>query len=282
MKKYYILIVVLCLIIIGEVVVIFLNSNQEVKPEDSNIHIPKEEENVNVDDSVTLKETRVENDSIIQEYSVVLNGKENMLIMRYNFEPPIEENGNYEIIRGSFNTNTLYYKEEPINSNLYNDFNVERINNSFNEDNFRLIKGSDNKNYLLVIVYNFYSRYLNNGVDLYIFNDDLELVHGELNNYTGCESSVMTIKSGVTSLILEDDTSPWYTDVYQICDSEDNCQINVKIENNQIYYLMPVLDYHLENGYGLLEERVYTINNNELEYEVINTYTIVNGYGQIC
>ena len=282
MKKYFILIAVLCLIIIGEVVVIFLNSNQEFKPDDSYINIPKEEDNINVDDGVSLKETRVDGNSIIQEYSVVLNGKENELVVCYAFESPIKENKNYESIRGVFNTNAFYYEEELINSNLYNDFNIEKINKSFNEDNFRLIKGSDNKNYLLVIVYNFYSRYLNNGVDLYIFNDELELVQGELNNYTGCESNVMTIKSGVTSLILEDDASPWYTDVYQICDSKDNCQINVKIENNQIYYLMPVLDYHLENGYGLLEERVYTINNNELEYEVINTYTIANGYGQIC
>ena len=46
MKKYYLLIVVLCLIIIGEGVVIFLNSNQEVKPKESYTNIPKEEENV--------------------------------------------------------------------------------------------------------------------------------------------------------------------------------------------------------------------------------------------
>ena len=89
MKKYFILIAVLCLIIIGEVVVIFLNSNQEFKSDDSYINIPKEEDNINVDDGVSLKETRVDGNSIIQEYSVVLNGKENELVMCYAFESPI-------------------------------------------------------------------------------------------------------------------------------------------------------------------------------------------------
>lgn len=54
MKKYYILIVVLCLIIIGEGVVIFLNSNQEVKPEESYTNIPKEEENVENKEEATM------------------------------------------------------------------------------------------------------------------------------------------------------------------------------------------------------------------------------------
>ena len=80
MKKYYIFIVLLSLILIGEGVVIFLNGREDVKRGDSYINIPKEEDNINVDDGVSLKETRVDGNSIIQEYSVVLNGKENELV----------------------------------------------------------------------------------------------------------------------------------------------------------------------------------------------------------
>lgn len=63
MKKYYILIVVLCLIIIGEGVVIFLNSNQEVKPEESYTNIPKEEENVENKEEATMVVYIVDNTS---------------------------------------------------------------------------------------------------------------------------------------------------------------------------------------------------------------------------
>ena len=51
-----------------------------------------------------------------------------------------------------------------------------------------------------------------------------------------------------------------------------------KIENNKIYYLA-----HIHNGdcLGNLEERVYTIKNDKLIYEVLNTYKVLNGAG-VC
>jgi len=49
--------------------------------------------------------------------------------------------------------------------------------------------------------------------------------------------------------------------------------------DNKIYFLYPKLNFKgsflvNEEDYGFMEERVYTINTNKLEYNVINTYKI--------
>lgn len=60
----------------------------------------------------------------------------------------------------------------------------------------------------------------------------------------------------------------------------------VKIEDKIIFYLMPVINNYEEfvNGSkidGYMEERAYTIDENKLEYEVINRYKITDVAGTI-
>ena len=99
--------------------------------------------------------------------------------------------------------------------------------------------------------------------------------------------------STYTSYTLEDEEKPWYMDDFNACSSPSNCYINVKVEDNKIYYLVPVLidvaEEEEENSdeedveevmtYGELEERVYTIRDSKLEYEVVKRYTIIGVSG---
>lgn len=94
----------------------------------------------------------------------------------------------------------------------------------------------------------------------------------------------MTVFNGATGFILENENA-WYPNIYNMCNYYDGkCYIGVKIENNKIYYLYPNVDFEnrQENYYGYMEEREYTINNNKLEYKVLNKYKIINGAGQVC
>lgn len=155
----------------------------------------------------------------------------------------------------------------------YEDFNVENINTFFNEDNFQIIKDSDGLSYLIVLS--------NGNINdfMYIFNDDGVLLTEGLfpNNYMNYDAFIVT--SGYNDPCeLENNALSWYEDVWGI--SENNYyskNIYVKIEDNQIYYLAPIiLNNSSDMNRGYLEERVYSIHNDELLYEVINTYPILN------
>ena len=115
---------------------------------------------------------------------------------------------------------------------------------------------------------------------LYVFNDQLNIVNDGIespNWYEGDTGDGFVLSSFVNIPILENEQDIWYDDTYGI----NNDNIYVKIENNKIYYLTPNVSYEDYEGSiynevnGVeLEERVYTINNNKLTYEVINIYKI--------
>lgn len=74
--------------------------------------------------------------------------------------------------------------------------------------------------------------------------------------------------------------NPWYDNEYSYCQvyTQDiiPCHTMFKIKDNKIYYLKSKLkENYSQNDYGTLEERVYTINNDKLEYKVINKYKII-------
>ena len=63
----------------------------------------------------------------------------------------------------------------------------------------------------------------------------------------------------------------------------DKLKLYLKIDNNKIYYRHPVISTDNNASYnGILEERIYTINNSKLKYEVINRYKIIDSAGQAC
>ncbi len=240
-----------------------------------------------VKDQVTLEETKEIDGSFVQTYQIVINGLEKTLEVEFLYRDNTDTNE--QSLTGDYNGATLYsyyetYQDEPT---LYD---ASMIDRSFNENNFSFITGQDGKSYLLIHT-NIYDDGAGEEDKLYILNDSLEFVSNDLVDYAG-SSDVrgMTIMSTYTGYTLENNESPWYSDDFNACQTPSNCYIDVKIEDNKIYYLVPVLkeiDEEAEEeeeeiqDYGELEERVYTIRDSELSYEVIKRYKITHIAGQV-
>ena len=229
--------------------------------------------NEQLDDKVKLVDTKKENDKIVQEYEIVLNGKKNTMNLEFNyneyedhimFRTDREIDGNYK----DYNFYSSYVES-------INEFTEEKVNEDFNENNFYIIRGEDQKNYLLILddVATDYGDNLNG----YLFNDKLELITKNLNN-----SPYNVSNPNAFNILMADnvpckfasDVDPLYKKAFnRKTFAQDG--FFMKIENNKIYYLIPIFDENsLATDTGILEERVYTIKDNKLSYEVINTYQI--------
>ena len=239
-----------------------------IEPNDKEEDNNKEE--ATIEDGITLKDTYQEGNNIIQEYEIILNDKKNTINISYTASTCRDDT---ICISGNYNNYEFYY-DEIYNEN--NSFTIETINQSFNENNFNIIKGTDNKNYLLVFADNPYTAFI------YIFNDQLNIVNDGIesaNWYDSDNGDGFVITSFVNIPVLENQENIWYEDTY----NTNNNNIYVKVENNKIYYLTPNISYYEEylnhvydENYKVeVEERVYTINNNKLTYEVINTYQVL-------
>lgn len=261
-------------------------NNDEIKEIDNKEEkepITKDEDNKDpiLKDGVKLLRTYQESDEIIQEYEIILNGNKKVLSLNFQYY----DTGGGIHISSEFN-DIIFYEAEPgydefldydyennyENSGYVNSENInmiKTIKEVFNEQNFKLIKGKDTKSYLTV-----WTRNLDEA-NLYIFNDKLELLEDEsfkdFSSINGNNSTFIIVATFWMSINAEG-KEPWYTDKLEFCkdsaSAENSCHINVKIDNTQIYYLVPNYDKEL------IEERVYEINNNKFEYKVVTTYKI--------
>ena len=284
-EKYIYLVLGIILIVVIACSITYIvatnNNKTETKEEPNN----NQEENNNKDeqvlkDSVTLKNTYQEGNNIIQEYEIILNNKVNNITIKYTHENTFVYTADAHAITGVFNNKDIiknYYVNTSYQVNTFgeytkeNTFNVSSINQLFNEDNFIIIKGTDNKSYLLVQTINNMADNFNTS-NLYVYNDELELI--SRNMITEEESPDYTSYDG---FIIDNfignipcdyvGNSPLYERTFKVVDNANEIDKQyTKIENNQIYFLFPKIND------GILEERVYTINNNKLEYTIINTY----------
>ena len=184
-KTLYIIIAILSLIIISEGVYIFLNqkdNNIPINNEDKEVienndeekDSKEEDENNNeeednkdvIKDGVKLVNTKKETDKIIQEFEITLNGTSKTLAIEYSHSGP--ELSTY-YITGDYNKAELFYTETNNEK-----FNESFINEEFNENNFKIIKGTDNKSYLAIITYSGSTDSYHH--ELYILNDNLEFL----------------------------------------------------------------------------------------------------------
>ena len=238
---------------------IYLFTRKEEKKE-NNINIPKEEEedsesndNETSEDYVKLVNTREEDNQVIQEYEMVLNGEYQEFDI--TFEINVGE-GYWDIdsTLGDSYLFSVWYDTDPLNN--YVDF----IAQYFNENNFIIFPGIDGVNYLIIQGYAFPPAG-GVGIDYNIFNQNWDYIGNLAVIYQG------------QGVVLEDE-SVWYLDNLNIDTVQDYNKIRSKIEGDKIYNLYYTCDY--------MEERVYTINNNKLEYEVINQYKILEASGATC
>ena len=264
-----------------------INRNEE---DHENVELNGNSIEVDSKDSVTLASTEVVDDSFVQTYHIVINGINRTLEVEFLYRN--NEDLREQSLTGEYSGVTLYayYETYEDDATVYD---VNMITSSFNENNFSFISGRDGESYLLIHT-NIYFDGIGEEDKLYILNENLEFVDNDLVDYSGSnETYGMSIMSTYTGYILENDEYPWYTDNFNACTTPSNCYINVKIENNKIYYLTPVLNEINSDKnealddedvveYGELEERVYTIDNGNLKYEVIKRYKIVDISGQVA
>ncbi len=218
--------------------------------------------NEQLEDKVKLVDTKKENNKIIQEYEIVLNGKKNNLTLTYSFNSYENGFGGEDI--ESYCINSDYYSNCNLDNNQEKYMDKDYINNSFNENNFDIIKGLDNKNYLTIHKIDFAP--IGNSYFLYVLNDNLENIKSQ-----NPEDAYFLGFEYYTSLCVDENCENlgdfWYKDNFGLC-SEGVCQIRTKVEDNKIYYL----SYTGACEEGKIEERVYTIKDNKLSYEILNTY----------
>lgn len=275
-------IVVLIGVIAFEGVYIFTHWDKKAEPEESYTNIPKEDDeelvgdedsnlndntNEDVEDYVRLVDTREEGNQIIQNYEMVLNGEHQEFEIEFDCELGRGINGDFDTyyVTAEFDNALLYDMESYDQSNV---FNISDINKNFNADNFRIITGGDNKSYLTVYGNTSY------GIMLYIFNDDLELLTDDLISFDifSFNGFPITLEYSVPCQ-LESGVQPWYENEWNV---STNHFINVKIEDNKIYFLAPTMKSSIaESEFGTVEERVYTISDSNLKYEVLNVYSVI-------
>lgn len=284
---YIVLIVILIGIICSVATYMIIKNNTKQDLKENNNEGNKEL--IVKEDSIKLNKIYNLNDKIVEEFEILLNGKKQTMNIVFNYEA--EENilddendiKKVQYVKGQMNNKEFFY--QVFNKNSFNEemFSVNYIKSEFNENNFKIVKGKDNKNYLIIVPNNTSEYY---DIELFIFNDNLEQITNSFNGYSGiCDKKEnMIIMSRSTHLELENNVNPWYKNTFSVNFKEGtNKGLGVKIENNKIYYLNPIIKSEIElNDVGILEEREYVLNNNKLEYKVNKTFKIINGTGQFC
>ena len=279
MKKYipYIIITILLVIIASGTTYIFMDKKDN-KPEikENNNNKPNDDkvnnnESETKQDGVKLLKTYNLNNKIIEEFEVTLNGKTKTIKATFNYNQNDEELDN---VKGSLNDISLYSKYYFESENKEKGFSVKVIKEAFNENNFQIIKGIDNKSYLLI------KADYEEELELLVLNDNFELLSKNIREDNRGGRTGFNITYFYNHICEIEKGNPWYKDTFGINDPYNH--IHIKVEDNKIYFLAPILNENYDgNDYGILEERVDTINNDKLNYNVISTYKITEVCQQI-
>ena len=262
------IIIILVGVLVAEGIYLF-TSKEEEKENNSYINIPKEEEensesngDETSEDYVKLVNTKEEDNQVIQEYEMVLNGEYQEFIVEFSYEQEANHSNSSNAVNylnGTLKDNIVYSE---IRGEM---LSISYINSMFSSQNFIIIRGED-KNYLAVAT--FEREDYGDFMYYQIYNDHFDYIDS-ISLYVGNQS--------IENNLGFDGYQNVFTDIYYL--SEDYYSVRSKIEDNHIYELAYVCD---DVYYGILEERVYTINNDKLEYEVINTYTDLEIAGATC
>ena len=223
---------------------------------------------------IKFKDIKESNNKITESFEVVLNGKKKEIAIEFTINE--KELFNSYILDGVFANYYVSSNQYSLDNAKDKILNADNIKDIFNINNFKIIKGKDKKEYLMVIANSITDNII------YIFNDNLENIATNLDDDYGRSRTIdgYGIQDGfmlTTFYNTPCDKSLdniWYKNIFDIKNKTD---FAFKIENNKIYYLAFKSKNDANNS---LEERVYTINNNELTYSVLNTYSVNDICGQ--
>jgi len=276
-EKYIYMIIIIILVAIiasGATYMVMKNKDKNKENENNKPNIQENNQEPNtLEDGIKLKRIYELNDNIIEEYEVTLNKKAKTakIIFKYDYDAELLD-GTHTVI-GYLNNSEIFVKEISDKTISKKEvFNLNKIKEEFNEQNFQIIKGTDDKSYFLTTDIQEQESFL------HIFNDNFDLLSENIREDDGTGRTGFNITYFYNNICELENETIWYKDNFGI----NTKHIHIKIEDNKIYFLTPILKENDEdNNYGVLEERVYTINNDKLEYKTINTYKITGVCQQI-
>lgn len=278
-KRYYIIlgVIILALTVVA-VSYAFASKPKEDKPIDENTTNPIEEKTIN---SVVFKNIEKKGDKYVENFDIEINGKKKTLALEFVYE----ENDDTAHIKTKIGDSEDIYltnSDEELGVFKNTKYKENYLRNMIKENDFSFIKGADGKSYLSVVVKT--NEFMTTESDyLYVLNDELRLVRGDV-DYNCINGEAFTIRADhSTAKSDEEPGKSGYADTFGVCDI--TCYINLKIENDKLYYLV-MRDWNYtdpaSNDFGSLEERIYTIKNDEFEYTVKNLFTAKYVSGQAC
>ncbi len=277
LEKYIYLVIILVLvtaIVSGSIYLVMrdkdstnTDNNKEVNDKDKENNKGETEELI---DGVKLIDVKKQEDKIVETFEIVLNGKKKE--MNFQFEYEKNEIFDLYVIKGNYKNFLIHGSDYSLSdTSIDKVFSVDSIKENFNSNNFKIIKGEDNKNYLGIIA----NR--NNDDILYIFNDNLEnIIDDTYDDYDRSIEIIPGVNDKNSFMITTYYNTPcgenmdaiWYKNAFNI---KNKTNFALKIEDNKLYYLAFKLNDYPNST---LEERVYTINNSKLSYTVINEYFV--------
>lgn len=274
--------------------IIFAISNNKDKTPEVKVEekVDQKEEEKIISDGVKLKDVKNVEDKILQTFEVSLNGKikEFNIVYSYQTGPVGNRNACYDLVIGEANGVELYNHSSEYEADTFKicgineskkseNFTISKIEEAFDTKQFEIIKGTDNKNYLIVYNVVDYPVY---GHRARVYNEDLELISNnaikdsygeeEQKSYftTDYKYDGKIFAADMYSYAIDKKDISWFND----SKCSNNCEATFKVEDNKIYYLSLNLTNKIGEQSGYIEERIYTINNNKLEYETLNKYNV--------
>ncbi len=274
--------------------IIFAISNNKDKTPEVKVEekVDQKEEEKIISDGVKLKDVKNVEDKILQTFEVSLNGKikEFNIVYSYQTGPVGNRNACYDLVIGEANGVELYNHSSEYEADTFKicgineskkseNFTISKIEEAFDTKQFEIIKGTDNKNYLIVYNVVDYPVY---GHRARVYNEDLELISNnaikdsygeeEQKSYftTDYKYDGEIFTADMYSYAIDKKDISWFND----SKCSNNCEATFKVEDNKIYYLSLNLTNKIGEQSGYIEERIYTINNNKLEYETLNKYNV--------
>lgn len=276
---YLVFIVILIGALSSTITYIVLNNktnNQNVNNKNEN-NSDNENNNMDLKNTVKFKNITTSNSKIIETFDIVMNNKKSVFEIEYSSKND-EANAIINIKLPETKQTLMVDLNE---HTTFENFNTDYLKNYIKENNFQFIKGEDNKDYLLVVVE---AENFSGGPSayLYAYDDDMNLVTGDV-SYDSCSNDeMMAIVYGPTSNeTVEEPGKSGYRNNFNLTKKYDDT-INVKIEGDKVYYLKA--DYNAANDEidGILEERIYTIKNSKWEYKIKNKFKIITSSGATC
>lgn len=240
---------------------------------------------------VKFLNTKKDGTVITQYFKANLNGQElpiNIVYTYENTELSAEEKATtgynrIEHVIGKFGDIVIFDHYERNNNTTQRAqlFDTQLIDKEYNLNYLKVVRGTDGKDYLTMATHIYDGLNAPSENFLYILNDKLQTISNVFDDLTTCtnEKKTMMIHPGSRGIIVTD--KAWYSNQYGY-NNRGKLFISVKVEDDKIYYLYHNIDSSVPGKFGTLEERIYTIKDDKLEYTINKEYDATSVTGKQC